>query len=126
MKKIAFLFSLLFLTALAHAQDSVIGDWMFVYQDEEGTNHKTKISFTAEGDYSVDFGTDGQANVLGKYIMEGDKVTLWDVGGEFACPDQVKGTYQVKFEGETMHVVALEDPCEPRRGPAGTMTMTRM
>jgi len=125
MKKIAFLFSLLCLTAFASAQDSITGDWLFEYSEPDGTTHKTKISFTVEGDYSVDFSTDGQVNVLGKYIVEGDKVTLWDVGGEFACPDQVKGTYQVKFEGDTMHVVAMDDPCEPRKGP-GMMKMTRM
>ncbi|MEL6356586.1 MAG: lipocalin family protein [Bacteroidota bacterium] len=122
MKLSHFFFLGLFLLAPAFmSAQSVVGAWKIadVPTDDGGTTTVT-LTFTDAGTYTVDFGSDGSAENNGTYTIDGDKISVKDVG----CGDAV-GVWQFSISGNTMTTTAIDEPCEGRKGP-GSMTMTKI
>ena len=71
------------------------------------------LSFGSDGAYRVLQG--GHAMVEGTYRSDGDKLTLTDVSGQFACPaEKAKGTYTWRLEGKALTLTTVDDACEDR------------
>jgi len=75
------------------------------------------------GGIVMDFGRDGRVRlsqggktmVEGTYKVAGDKLTLTDVSGSFACPkDKASGTYTWHIEKSALTLEKVDDPCEDR------------
>jgi hypothetical protein len=71
----------------------------------------------------IDFGSDGRVHVLqggksvveGTYKVTGDKLTLTDVSGSFACPkDKASGTYTWHVKESALTLTKVDDPCDDR------------
>lgn len=93
---------------------------------EDGSIMRAKLSFDAEGNYSVDFNMDAAVEVRGKYQMDGNRITLWDVEGEFACPSAMKGVYDIEFTDEGLVASLVSDDCPGRKGDGKPMPMKRL
>ncbi len=123
-KNFKLLLGLLFLLPLAAmSQNSMAGDWLYNYTDEDGSQIVLKMSFTDDS-YSVDFGNKGSADVKGKYTMDGNQCTLWDVEGAYSCPSEQKGVYTIEINGDTLTATRVKDDC-PGRGNTEKMVMQR-
>jgi hypothetical protein len=107
------------------AQASVVGDWKLEVPGEDGQLYASKLSFDAEGNYTLDFAMDGTINVRGKYEVDGSRITLWDVGGEFGCPSEMKGVYEFEVTDTAMRASVVKDDCAGRRG-SGKVAFTRL
>lgn len=107
------------------AQASIVGDWKIEVPGEDGKLYDSKLSFDIDGNYQLDFAMDGQVNVRGKYELSGSRVTLWDVAGEFGCPSEMKGVYEIEVSETTLKVAVVSDDCEGRRG-SGKMAFERL
>lgn len=92
---------------------------------EDGSVQTIKFSFEEDGTYTVDFGMDGTVQVRGKYEMDGNRIMIWDVEGEFACPSEMKGIYNLEFTDADLNVSKVSDDC-PGRGNQETFTMKRL
>lgn len=120
------MFTLLLLAPLfLFSQASVTGSWKIEVPDGEGGMIPAKLIFDESGNYSLDVGMDGTANVRGKYELAGNRITLWDVDGEFACPSEVKGVYDFEVSDTALTATAVSDDCPGRKG-SGKVNMTRM
>ena len=89
----------------------------------EGGTIDILVSMNADNTYNVDFGMDGSAEVNGEYKLNGSKVTIKDVSGPQACPQEAVYTFGVSSTSLTM--TRVSDPCEGRGGPEGVMVFTR-
>ncbi len=107
------------------AQNTIAGDWKMQIPDESGNMMTLKVSMKADGTYTADFGADGTIEINGKYTLEGDQITIEDVSGPNACPNQ-KGVYKFVVTDTTNTMTKVSDPCEGRSGPEGKMVFTRM
>ncbi len=107
------------------AQTSIVGDWTMQIPDEQGNMFPLKVSMKTNGTYVVDFGADGSSEIEGKYSIEGDKITIEDISGPNACPNQ-KGVYTFVVTETTNTMTKVSDACEERGGPEGKMVFTRM
>lgn len=75
------------------------------------------------GGMVLNFGGDGRIHVLqggksvveGTYKIAGDKLTLTDVSGTFACPkDEASGTYIWQIDKSALTLTKVDDPCDDR------------
>jgi hypothetical protein len=75
------------------------------------------------GGTSIEFGSDGHVHVVqgGKSVVEGtykgvgDKLTITDESGAFACPkDKASGTYTWHVEKSALTLTKVDDPCDDR------------
>lgn len=75
------------------------------------------------GGIVINFGSDGRVHVLqgdksvveGTYKIVGNKLTLTDVSGSFACPkDKASGTYTWQIEESAPTLTKVDDPCDDR------------
>jgi len=107
------------------AQNSFVGDWKMQVPDQAGKLMDLKVSMKNDGKLAVDFGNDGTIEVDGKYAIEGDQITIEDIGGPNACLNQ-KGIYKFVATETTFTMTKVSDPCEGRGGPEGKMVFTRM
>ncbi len=110
---------------IASAQGTLTGDWKMSVPDEQGNMMTVKLTMTAEGTHTVDFGIDGTFDIEGTHTLEGDQITISDVKGAAACPSDQKGVYKYKVEGDTLTMTRVSDACE-RGGPEGKMVFARM
>jgi len=80
-----------------------------VYAAEEYT-----MTFADAGQFRVSVGE--KVMVEGEYTIKGDRLRLTDKRGPIACTraGQETGTYGWKYDGETLTLAKIEDPCEPR------------
>ncbi|MFN7117696.1 MAG: lipocalin family protein [Saprospiraceae bacterium] len=109
----------------AFAQASMVGDWKMQMPDDQGNMMTLKVSMKADGTYSVDFGADGSSEIEGKYTIDGNKITIEDISGPNACPNQ-KAVYTFALTETSNTMTRVTDPCEGRGGPEGKMVFTRM
>ncbi len=107
------------------SQASIVGSWKIDVPDGEGGTIPAKLIFDDSGNYTLDVGMDGAANVRGKYELAGNRITLWDVGGEFACPSEMKGIYNFEVTDTALTATAVSDDCPGRKG-SGKVNMTRL
>ena len=71
------------------------------------------LSFGGDGAYRVT--QNDHAMVSGAYRSKGDRLTLTDVSGQFACPsDKAKGTYAWRLDGTALTLTKVDDACEDR------------
>ena len=123
-------FKLIVLTLLfslfSYAQTDFTGDWKIDWSDENGMAHSLKLTIASDGTYALDMEMDGNVNVKGKYEMDGDKMTIWDTEGEYACGSDKKGVYQVMASATSMTMTRVSDECTERGDPSGVMTFQRL
>lgn len=78
---------------------------------------KWKITFKDDGTFTVE--QNEAMHVTGKYSVNGDELTLTDIGGDFACrgahsPD---GVYRVERDATNLRLTLVRDAeCEGRSG----------
>lgn len=126
MKKILFNLSILLLFPLfVMSQSSIVGAWMTEIPNPEGVIIPVKLVISEDGSYTVDFGNDGTVEINGKYELNGDQITIWDVAGEMACLDAGKAVYKFAVDAEAFAMTRVTDPCEGRGGPEGKMAFRR-
>jgi hypothetical protein len=77
----------------------------------------------ANGDYAIDIMMNGEIEIKGKYILDGDQITVWDVSGIYACPSEMKGKYKLSSAEDTLTATMIEDACE---GRGGDITLKRL
>jgi hypothetical protein len=105
------------------AQNSIVGKWKLTVPTEDGGTMDIQVSMNADNTYNVDFGIDGTAEVNGEYKLNGDKITIKDVSGPQACPQEA--LYSIEVSATNLTMTRISDPCEGRGGPEGVMTFTR-
>ncbi len=118
------LWLLLWLPLSAFTQTTLTGDWTFEAPTEDGKMIPVKLSISADS-YTVDFGMDGNSEVKGRYMTEGNQITIWDVEGANACPADAKGVYTFEVTETTMTMTKIKDDCDGRGGPEGKMMFQR-
>lgn len=101
---------------------SPVGTWKTSIPDENGKMTPMKVQLSEDGTYAVDFGYDGTIEIMGKYTVDGRKMTIQDAEGS-DCTAQ--GVYTLKIEGDTLTMTRISDGCPNRGGPDGVMTMQR-
>lgn len=106
------------------SQTAFAGDWVGESKMPDGQVVKFKMSISQDG-YEVDMGMKGKVDVVGKHVTEGNRVTVWDVSGEFACPSDQKGVYTYALDGDTLTFTKVSDPCEGR-GSDDVLVLKRM
>lgn len=126
MKKALFSATLLLTFALSGLAQraAYVGTWAGEGTGPDGQMVKFKM-IIAEDSYQLDMGMDGNINVVGKVVAEGDQVSVWDVSGELACPGDQKGVYKFAVDGDTLTFTKVEDPCEGR-GSDAVLVLKRM
>lgn len=124
MKTHNFLFILLlFMTPFALSAQSMVGTWTYQDTTPDGTEVTNTMTMNEDGSFTVDFGSDGKANVLGTYTIDGSKITISDTAKESPCYGK-DGVYNFKLEGDIVTITLIEDACEIRRSDR-PMTLTR-
>lgn len=125
MKKIHFiLLAFVFLVPLGLSAQSMNGSWISEGADEEGNTWKNMVTFGDDGAFTIDFRNDGEVDVVGTFVQEGNTVKVNDSSEESPCYGKT-GVYSVQFEGNQVTVTMVEDPCEQRANEK-PWTMTRM
>ncbi len=118
---------LLLLPMTTQAQDAFTGSWKLEIPDGSGNLIPIKVVMSDDGKYTADVGMDGSVEIEGRRQLEGaDEVILWDTGGTFACPSDVKGRYKYKLEGDMLILTVVSDACEGRTGPDGKTVFQRI
>lgn len=113
------------LPLFASAQQDFVGNWKTAIAMEDGSSLPTSVSILDDGSYTIDFGIDGQVDVKGQYVIEGERVTIVDqVTLAVECAG-VKGVYRFTADASTLVMEKIDDPC-PGRGGEGPMRYTRM
>lgn len=115
MKTHHFLFILLlFTTPFALSAQSMVGSWTYQDTTPDGTEVTNTMTMHEDGTFTVDFASDGKADVLGTYTIDGSKITISDTPKESPCHGK-DGVYSFKLEGDTVTITLIEDACEIRR-----------
>ncbi len=124
MKTHNFLFILFFLmTSFALSAQSMVGTWTYQAPTPDGTEVTNTMTMNEDGTFTVDFASDGKADVLGTYTIDGSKITISDTPEESPCYGK-DGVYSFSIEGDTATITLIEDACELRRSDR-PMTLTR-
>lgn len=91
-----------------HAQSLKGTNWKLYIDDLHDT-----LTFHIRGDST--FVTDGTGEIVVRSLcrINKDTITLKDVDGKYVCPDQV-GVYNYKFNGDTLVLTLVNDPCDNR------------
>lgn len=85
----------------------LIGKWSKTSQDRTIT-----FTFTADDKYEVEFTGDGEAEVLGSYVISGTKLTVTDEGGEYSSG--TSGVYEFMVSDSTLSLTKVDDPVDGR------------
>ena len=85
----------------------LIGTWTKASQDRTVT-----FTFTADNKYEVEFTGDGEADVLGSYVISGTKLTVKDEGGEYSSG--TSGVYEFKVSDSSLTLTKVDDPVDGR------------
>lgn len=124
MKTHNFLFiMLLFLIPFALSAQSMVGTWTYQAPTPDGTTVTNTMTMNEDGTFTVDFTSDGKADVLGTYTIDGSKITISDTPEESPCYGK-DGVYSFSIEGDTATITLIEDACELRRSDR-PMILTR-
>ncbi len=107
MKKIIPLFtiSLALMAATAFAKSPLEGTW----QAAKATNPKPTLVFKADGTYTLDGNSDGQAEISGKYIVKPDRQVVFSEKGQQA------GLYIYEADGPALRLMLDTDPNDARK-----------
>jgi len=118
--------AIVFFVPVSLTAQSMVGTWIMTGEMPDGQKMEVKLEYSEDGTYTVDVGNDGNVNVEGASSIEGDQMTIWDTGGEYACPSDVKGVYTFEFlDDNTLQMKKVKDACEGRGGPEGMMVFKR-
>jgi len=109
--------------SLAAQNAALIGDWKSQIPDSTGKLMPIKLSIKNDGSFTVDLGVDGTGDIVGKYILEGEQMTIVESVGN--CPNK-KGIYKIVVTKTTFNMNRVSDECENRGGPEGKMAFTKM
>jgi len=85
----------------------LIGKWTKASQDRSIT-----FTFTADNTYEVEFTGDGEADVLGTYVISGTKLTVTDEGGDYSSG--TSGVYEFKVSDSSLTLTKVDDPVDGR------------
>lgn len=103
--------TLLFSIVTSYGQDDssdlIVGKWTKVSQ--QGT---ITFTFTSDKKYEVEFTGDGEADVLGSYVISGTKLTVTDEGGDYSSG--TSGVYEFKVDDTSLTLTKVDDPVEGR------------
>lgn len=125
--KLLSLLILLFFPLTFFAQSNIVGDWKAEITAENGEKRVMKLTIKADNTYSLDMAMDGEINVNGNYQLSDDmRMTINDINGEYACPPEATGVYDITIEGDKLSMKYVSDECEGRGNPDGAMEFTRM
>lgn len=73
-----------------------------------------QVDYYANGTYKI-FDS-RQVYVLGRYKIDGNVITMTDVGGEYGCKgDTNPAKYKWSSDGKSVKFILIEDRCEARR-----------
>ncbi|MBK8967995.1 MAG: hypothetical protein IPM36_15280 [Lewinellaceae bacterium] len=115
MKMHHFLFILLLsMTPFALTAQSMVGSWTYQATTPDGAEVTNTMIMNEDGTFTVDFASDGKAEVLGTYTIEGSKITIRDTPEESPCYGK-DGVYNFQLEGDALTITLIEDACEIRR-----------
>lgn len=124
MKTYNLLFTMLFLmTSFALSAQSMVGTWTYQATTPDGTEVTNTMTMNEDGTFTVDFASDGKADVLGTYAIDGNQITISDTPEESPCYGK-DGVYSFNIEGDTVTITLIEDACEIRRSDR-PMILTR-
>ena len=113
----------LFLPTTIFAQ-SIVGVWSMTMPAEDGSTMTMQADIKPDGTYALDFGADGKIEIVGKYQLDGDQVTVQDTQpGPDGCTGV--GKYQFAVTEKTLTMTRVSDECAQRGGPEGKMVMQR-
>ncbi len=127
MKSIQLILAFIFCLSLgATAQNSIVGKWKITIPTKEGDLTEVVLNISDGGDYNIDFGMDGNNDIVGKYELKDDQITVWDVSGAMACPADQKGVYNFVVTDEKLTLMRISDDCTGRGGPEGKMAFTKL
>ena len=59
------------------------------------------------------------------YEVKGELITIADVGGDQACPSDLKGIYTFKIASSTLTFALKEDACDGRAQTVNGMVLTK-
>lgn len=103
--------TLLFSIVTSYGQDDssdlIVGKWTKVSQ--QGT---VTFTFTSDKKYEVEFTGDGEADVLGSYVISGNQLTVTDEGGDYSSG--TSGVYEFKVDDSSLTLTKVDDPVEGR------------
>ncbi|MEZ4939540.1 MAG: hypothetical protein R3D58_01660 [Saprospiraceae bacterium] len=115
MKMHHFLFILLLsMTPFALTAQSMVGSWTYQATTPDGAEVTNTMIMNEDGTFTIDFASDGKAEVLGTYTIEGSKITIRDTPEESPCYGK-DGVYNFQLEGDALTITLIEDACEIRR-----------
>ena len=97
-----------------------------------GQNPLKDTKWLGDDGLSIDFGKDtitatmnGQLVAVVVYQVKDSLITIMDVGGEQACPSDLKGIYTYKLSSGTLTFGLKEDPCDGRAQTVNGMLLTK-
>jgi hypothetical protein len=114
-------------SSLSLSAQSMEGTWRTQFMDQ--TEHYIVVIMEAsDGQYTIDYGDDGQIDLEGRYLLKGQQVTLWDTGGDpqWMCPAEAKGRYHIVSHAESLRLERIEDACPGRGGEDGVIAFVRV
>ncbi len=103
--------ALLFSMGTCYGQDDlsdlIVGKWTKL--SEQGT---ITFTFTSDKKYEVEFTGDGEADVLGSYVISGNQLTVTDEGGDYSSG--TSGVYEFKVDDSSLTLTKVDDPVDGR------------
>lgn len=108
------LFVFLFICPMLLDAQTIIGDWSWEGQNQEGAVITNLIRFSEDGTFKVDFATNGAFEVEGVYTYDGKELTLQDTKADSPC-GKIVGRYNLSIEGNKASGSLIEDACDIRR-----------
>lgn len=110
-----FLFILLLsMTPFALTAQSMVGSWTYQATTPDGAEVTNTMIMNEDGTFTVDFASDGKAEVLGTYTIDSSKITIRDTPEDSPCYGK-DGVYNFQLEGDALTITLIEDACEIRR-----------
>ena len=89
------------------SSDLIVGKWTKL--SEQGT---ITFTFTSDKKYEVEFTGDGEADVLGSYVISGNQLTVTDEGGDYSSG--TSGVYEFKVDDSSLTLTKVDDPVDGR------------
>ncbi len=100
----------------------IVGTWIGTITTGPYFGGSGTIAFSPNGTYTGDYNSDRTPEVSGTYTTSGNRVSITDTSGSFACPLSDVGTYDFSVEGAALKFSVVSDPCATR---AEILTSTR-
>lgn len=120
---IQLLLSFLFVLISFQSNSDLVGKW---YLEDENGAKVYIVEFKTNLTYEVDLGANNDIDVIGKYSLQADKMTVQDTGGPEACDIAQKGIYQLKINANQLTVTKIQDECPGRGGDVETVVMKKL